>query len=80
MADGLCGMHIMGGGYGGVLFQLLVVALFFMIVLWIFQGGQSRQYRISSSESAAEILAKRYASGEITKKQYNAMKKEIGAG
>ncbi len=79
MADGLCGMHIIGGGYGGVLFQLLVVALFFMIVFWIFQGGRPMQYRVSSNESAAEILAKRYASGEITKKQYNAMKKEIGA-
>ncbi len=79
MAVGLCGMHILGGGYGGILFQLLVVALFFMIVIWIFQGGRSGQYRVSSSESAAEILAKRYASGEITKKQYNAMKKEIGA-
>ncbi|MCK5234189.1 MAG: hypothetical protein KAJ91_05205 [Candidatus Aenigmarchaeota archaeon] len=79
MADGLCGMHILSGGSGGVLFQLLFVALFFMVVFWIFQDGRTKQYRISSGESAAEILAKRYASGEITKKQYIVMKKEIGA-
>lgn len=68
-----------GGHWFGIWFQVLVVLLFFAIAWWMIKGGQQPQYRVSPGESAEDILKKRYAKGEITKKQFDEMKKEIGA-
>ena len=70
--------HMTGMGYGlGPWFQLLIVFLFFLVVFWMIKGGTKTQYGVSTKETAQEILNKRYASGEITKKQFDEMKKEI---
>ena len=61
-------------GYGymgfGWLFQLLILVLFFAVIWWIVKGK-------FSSESPGEILKKRLASGEITMKEYEKLKREI---
>ena len=70
--------HMTGMGYGlGPWFQLLIVLLFFVVVFWMIHGGKQTQYGVSTKDTAEDILNKRYASGEITKKQYEEMKKEI---
>ncbi|NOR85627.1 SHOCT domain-containing protein [archaeon] len=70
--------HMTGMGYGlGPWFQLLIVFLFFLVVFWMIKGGTQSQYKVSQKDTAQEILQKRYVSGEITKKQYEDMKKEI---
>ncbi len=64
-----------------VLFWIVVVVGILMLIRWVF--GQSRPGRIShpqgkeSFESALEILKKRYAGGEITKEEFENMKKDI---
>lgn len=63
----------------GIGFQVLTVLLFFIILWWLLKGNQKNQYTIQSDISAEEILKKRYALGEITKKQFLEMKKDIGA-
>jgi len=42
---------------------------------WWGQGGHNRQG--GETESALEILKKRYAKGEITKEEFEQMKKDI---
>ncbi|MFA5724175.1 MAG: SHOCT domain-containing protein [Candidatus Pacearchaeota archaeon] len=59
------------GMYGyGWLFEILILIVFFIIVYWIVKSSQK-------NESASDILNRRYAKGEISKKQYLELKKEI---
>jgi len=69
MAYSVCGMHT---GYFGLgwLFQLLVFVAFFAVVWWLLKGSKG-------SEGPEQILKRRLASGEISKKEYEALKKEI---
>ena len=54
----------------GWLLQLGILIIFFLIVYWMLHGNKK-------NESAMEILKKRYVQGEITKKQFLEIKKEI---
>jgi putative membrane protein len=65
-------MHNQGFFYGfGWIFQIVIILLLIFILWWIIRG--SRQ-----EGSASEILKKRYARGEISKKEFDRLKKEIG--
>ncbi len=74
-------MHYWGWGFGGwfggmimmVLFWIVVVVGIVALIRWV--SGQSPGER--SSPSALEILKKRYARGEITKEEFENMKKDI---
>ena len=50
--------------------SFLILVLFFAVIWWIVKGK-------FSSESPGEILKKRLASGEITMKEYEKLKREI---
>lgn len=78
MADGM--MHGMYGGMGwwwfvNVLFGILIIVGIVLLTIWLIQryGKQGEK----TGESAFDILKKRYASGEITKAEYESMKKDI---
>jgi len=82
-------MHYWGWGFGWwiggmimmVIFWIVVVVGILALIRWL--SGQSQPRRISrpqakeSFESALEILRKRYARGEITKEEFENMKKDI---
>jgi len=84
MMNMMGGGMMMGGypgyGYGlgyswagmtlGFLFMVLFWGLVIWFIVWLIRSG-SRQ------ESAVEILRKRFAKGEISKKQFEEMKKEL---
>lgn len=53
----------------GLIFQLLILVLFFLIIYWIFKSR--------SSNSAKDILEKRYAEGKITRKEYLQAKHDL---
>lgn len=76
---GFFGQGMMGGyGFGfGPVFQVIIVILFLLVVLWLFRSGRHDEYRAQKGETAMEILEKRFATGEITKKEFESMKKEI---
>ena len=62
----------LGYGYLGMFFMIIFwVALIWLIFIAI-------QKLTKNNESSREILEKRYAKGEITRKQYLEMKKELG--
>ncbi len=76
----------MMGGYGGMMGYgtgggpdyslwlpiLAVIALAALAAIWIYRSAKE------SRSSASDILKRRYAGGEITKRQYEEMKKEVG--
>ncbi len=70
------------GGYGmmgfGVGFGLIYMLLFWGLIIWLLVTLiNTSQSGKAESEDSLTILKKRYASGEITKKQYEEMKKEL---
>ncbi len=72
---GMGGYGVMGFGMGfGFLFMLLfLVAVIWLVVTLI----NSTQYNKKDSSDSLAILKNRFAKGEITKKQFEEMKKEI---
>jgi putative membrane protein len=64
-----------GGGwgmpFGGPLLLLIVVA----VAIYFFSRGN----RGASGSSSREILDRRYAAGEITKEQYEQMKRDLAS-
>lgn len=81
-----CGGSI---GYGGnlwniglmLLFGLLVIAGIVLLVVWVSRSsGNHRQSQTPTqqSDSALETARRRYASGEITKEQYDELRHDLG--
>ena len=71
---GMGGYGMMGFGMGyGFIFMLLFWGLIIWLIVSLINAGQSNKNEADS----LTILRRRYASGEITKKQYEEMKKEL---
>jgi putative membrane protein len=80
---------MMGFGMGFGLIGLLIMLLFWggliLLAVWlvkmIFSGSQSHHSGLNTPPGggldAREILAQRYARGEITREQYETMKQDI---
>ena len=68
-------LNMMGGGMMG--FGFLFMLLFWGIVIWLGITFINAAQSTESEDDALTILKKRYASGEITKKEFESMKKEV---
>ena len=72
------------GGFFSILIAILIIAIIVRIIIRIATGRGYRHhhwhdyYRGESKNSALNILQERYAKGEITKEQYEGMKKDLG--
>lgn len=73
-----------GMGFGG--FGFIFMALFWLVVIglgiWLLsnlfpRNKASSQSRESGSESAVEILRRRYAQGELTKEEYESIRYDL---
>jgi putative membrane protein len=72
----------MMGGYGMGWFGPLIMVVFWVAVIigivflirWLVQSTRGRA---GSAESALEILKRRYAKGEIEKKEFEQKKKDL---
>lgn len=69
--DGWYGM----GGFGWLFMILFWVAVVWLIV-WLVNQNKPSGGRYEN-KNPIDILKERYAKGEITKKEYNEMKKEL---
>ena len=75
MMDNLYGM--MGyGPFGYSSFGFLFMLLFLVAIVWLIVWA-IKEFTRNKSESALDILKKRFARGEITKKEYEGMKKKL---
>jgi putative membrane protein len=67
--------NVAGMGYGGYGFGWIFMILFWALVvlggIYLFKQLFSSSKVFAVKESAQDILKKRYASGEITKDEYN---------
>src|SRR3989344_9579619 len=71
---GMGGYSMMGFGMGfGFLFMILFWGVVVWLVILLINAAQSSK----KEGDASTILKKRYASGEISKKQYAEIKKEL---
>ncbi len=84
----LFGSFGMGGGYGmmggfGLGFGWIFMVLFWGAIIWLIfsliRAAQSGP-KGANEEDAQKILKRRYASGEISKKQFEKMRKELRGG
>jgi putative membrane protein len=76
------GPWMMGGGYGGgwfggifmIVFWIVVIVGIVFLIRWLVQSTRGGA---GSAESALEILKRRYANGEINKKEFEQKKKDL---
>jgi putative membrane protein len=84
---GMMGPGMMGGWWGfpfmGPIFGLVLVGLIIGGLVWFVQSMSRGESRLGSGQTAAEtpleILKHRYAAGEITKEQFEEMKRTLGS-
>jgi putative membrane protein len=67
------------GSYGimgiiGLIFWILVIAGLVLLIKYLWEGGAAPRV---GQESALDILKKRYASGEISKEEFENKKKDL---
>ncbi len=62
-------------GYGGLFMFIILLVLVGIVVYFIVNSKKLKQDY--DEENALDMLKKRYAKGEISKKEYESMKKDI---
>ena len=79
---------MMGGfGFGAMLFGGLIMLAFWVLVIggaiWLVvtlaRGSQATLGMPTAGQAPLDILRTRYAKGEITKEQFEEMKRDLGA-
>lgn len=69
-----------GGGLVMVLFWVVLIVGAVWLVRGVFPGGQQPPASSTRSEASAdEILKQRYARGELTKEQYEQIRRDLNA-
>lgn len=71
-------MNGFGMGFGW-LFWIAVLVIVVWLVLRVINNPLNKD-KNSAGETALDILKRRYASGEISKKEYDELKKDIKSG
>lgn len=71
--------HMMGyGGYGGFFMWIILIVIAAFIIYFVINRSKTTVTSMNSTrESPTEILKKRYARGEITKEEFEKLKREI---
>ena len=67
----------MNGHFWGMGWAMWLIPLIIILVIYFLVINNSRNKNGQNTETPLEILKKRYAEGEITKEQFEEMKKNI---
>ena len=88
MMNGAFGFGMMNGfGFGGIIPMVLTILFWIALIalaVWLISSLVSRassqpHSNLPVAESALDILKKRYARGEITKEQFDEMRRDLNA-
>jgi putative membrane protein len=71
------GWHMMNYGYGGLFMWILLIVGIILIVFVVTRLSRDKSSEPKLHESAMDILKKRYARGEITKEEFEQMKRDL---
>lgn len=71
------GMMHYGFGFGGMFMWIIFLILIVLLIFFIVQTQKTKGQMPTQNESHLDILKKRYAKGEITKEEYERMKKDL---
>ena len=66
----------MGGGFGMLIFWIVILALVFFGVRGIMSSSSNRQKHVESND-AMRILESRYAKGEIDRSEFEEKKRDL---
>jgi len=66
-----------GYGYGGIFMGILFMIIIAVLVYFIIQALSTKGRPQMQNENPLDILKRRYAKGEITREEYEKMKKDI---
>jgi uncharacterized membrane protein len=69
--------HMMDYWGGGVIMWLLLLVVVGVLVYFLVKASQTGGSRPAPPETPLDILKKRYARGEITKEQFDEIKKDL---
>ncbi len=80
----------MMGGYGAYAFNplgaiislaswALIIGGIVLLVVWLARSGELSGLSAGGRESRLDILKARYAKGQVTKEQFDAIKRDLGA-
>jgi putative membrane protein len=77
--DGWRHMMYYGHGYGcgGMFMWIIILIVVGLVVYFIVRGQKTKGQTPTQNESHLDILKQRYAKGDITKEEYEGMKKDL---
>jgi len=76
---GYGGPGFFGMGFGMLLFWGLLIVGVIVLVRWLAAGPDRRAPRTEGPSSALDILAQRYARGEIDRAEFEQKRRDLGA-
>lgn len=71
------GGGMMGGLYGGTYMWLFILVVLAVVVYFVVKGTKPANQDSATHEIPLDILKRRYAKGEITKDDYERLRKDI---
>lgn len=80
--------NMMGGFFGGMgwvgmilgfIFFIAIIAGIILLIVWLVKRTTQLPSELKTESKALETLKERYAKGEISKEQYEQIKKDIQA-
>jgi putative membrane protein len=78
--------NMMGGFGGGIswvgmilgfIFFILIIVGIVLLIVWLVKRTTHSGIEVKTESKALEVLKERYAKGEITKDQYESIKKDL---
>ena len=66
------------GGIISLLFFLLIIIGTILLIVWAVRQFSHQPHQMTQASKSIEVLRERYAKGEITKEQFEQMKKDLG--